>query len=184
MPDLAGPKFRYYCFTGVIDDDGATRLGSALNAAVNEGYDEVHLAMNSQGGLVASGIYLHNHIRALPTKVVAYNIGSVSSIAVAVFVAAAERYCSEHAMFMIHPTAFPNLVGMTWERLRSMGEAALADDERTERILRDATRLPDQMLNARRFSDVHIGPEAARNHGLVHGIAEFKVPAGFQLFQI
>ena len=184
MTDLAGEKPKYYAFTGMIDDNGATRIGLALNAAVNEGCDVIHLAMNSQGGLVSSGIYLYNHIRALPAKVIAYNIGSVSSIAVAVFVAAAERYCSQNAMFMIHPTAFPNLTGMTWERLRTMTDAALADDERTERILRDNTGLTEEHLQARRFSDVHIGPDAARNHGLVHGIAEFQVPKGFQILQI
>ncbi len=73
---------------------------------------------------------------------------------------------------------------MTWERLRSATDAALAEDERTERILRDSTRLPEELLQARRFSDVHIGPDAARDHGLVQGIAEFQIPPGFQVFQI
>lgn len=184
MSDLGGVKPAFYGFTGVIDDAGVTRLATAMNAAVNDGCDEIHIAINSPGGLVSAGVYLYNHIRAMPAKVIAYNIGSVASIAVAVFVAAEERYCSANSMFMIHPTAFPHLSSMTWDRLRAAADSALADDERTERILRDRTRLTDELLNNRRFTDVHISPDAALHHGLVHGIAEFKVPKGFHIFQV
>jgi ATP-dependent Clp protease protease subunit len=94
----------YFGFTGVIEPGGVGRIAGALNAAVNSGVVEVHLAFSSNGGYVADGIYLHNHIRALPLRLAIYNMGSVGSIAVSVFLAAAERYCSQHAMFMIHPT--------------------------------------------------------------------------------
>lgn len=184
MADLAGIKPAYYGFAGSIDDAGVSRVAAAMNLAVNQGFDEVHLAVTSLGGHVHAGIYLYNHIRAMPIRVIAYNTGSVSSIAVAVFVAAERRYCSPNAMFMIHPTAFPSLSGMTWERLRTVSEAALADDERTERILRERTRLPDDLLQARRSRDVYISPEDALTHGLVDGIAEFEVPAGFPIVQI
>lgn len=184
MADLAGIKPVYYGFTGAIDDAGATRIATALNAAVNQNCDVVHLAFNSLGGLVAAGIYLYHHIRALPIQVITYNLGSVASIAVAVFVGADERYCSKHSLFMIHPTAFPNLQGMTWERLNSSAESALAEDERTECILRERTRLPDQFLQARRTRDVHISPQQAVDYSLVNGISEFQVPSGHQILQI
>lgn len=184
MTDLAGTKPAYYGFAGSIDDAGVTRIAAAMNSAVNQGCDEVHLAITSVGGFVHAGIYLYNHIRAMPIRVIAYNIGSVSSIAVTVFVAADQRYCSSNSMFMIHPTAFPSLSGMTWERLRTVSEAALADDERTERILRERTRLPDELLQARRSRDVYIAPDHAFTHGLVDGVSEFQVPPGFQVMQI
>ena len=184
MTDLAGQKPAYYAFAGTIDDAGVSRIAAALNTAVNGGCDVVHLAMTSLGGYVAAGIYLYNHMRGMPLRIVTYNIGSVSSIAVAVFVGGDERYCSPNYMFMIHPTAFPSLQGMTWERLRSTADAALADDERTESILRERTRLPNKILKARRTQDVHITPPDAVTHGLVNRIAEFKVPHGFQVFQI
>jgi ATP-dependent Clp protease protease subunit len=102
--------------------------------------DEVQLCFSSLGGYVSDGIYLYNHIRGLPINMVIHNIGSVSSIAVAVFVAAHERYCSPYAMFMIHPTVMPSQEGMTSERLQSSLNAALADDTRTENILRERAR--------------------------------------------
>src|SRR4029079_15944035 len=101
MPDLIGRKISYLGYTGPIDSGGVSRIAASLNHAVNNSFDEVQLCFSSLGGYVADGIYLYNHIRGLPLCVVAHNIGSVSSIAAAVFVAAQERYCSPHAMFMI-----------------------------------------------------------------------------------
>lgn len=184
MPDLAGVKPIYYGYTGAIDSNGATRIATAFNAAVNSGCDEVHLAMSSLGGFVADGVYLYNHVRSLPVKTVIHNIGSISSIAVVVFVAAQKRYCSTHSMFMIHATTLPAREGMTWELLDSSLQAALAEDKRTESILRERTRLPDELLDARRTKEVHIPPELALKHGLVDGITEFTLPKGAQLFQI
>src|SRR5258708_31293346 len=103
MADLAGQKSAYFGFTGPLDSASATRIAAALNSAVNSSCDEVHLSFSSIGGYVADGIYLYNYIRSLPLKVVAYNVGSAASIAVVVFVAAEERYCSSHSMFIIHP---------------------------------------------------------------------------------
>lgn len=184
MPDLAGLKKAYFGFTGTIDSNGATRIATAMNSAVNEGYDEVHLAFNSLGGYVADGIYLYNHMRALPLKITAYNIGNISSIAAVVFVAAENRICSAYSLFMIHPTMVPANQAMTWGHLDSSLKSALAEDERTESILRERTRLTDDLLNARRYRDVHITPAEAVEHGLATEIAEFVLPNGSQIFQI
>lgn len=185
MADLAGKKIVYYGYAGIIDSNGVTKIASALNAAANNGYEEVYLCLSSLGGYVGDGIYLYNHIRGLPMKVVAHNLGSISSIAVAVFVGAVERHCSPHGMFMIHPTTIgPFQEGLASERLDSALKAALADDMRTENILRERTTLPDDLLDARRFRDVHITPDEALKHGLVHSIREFSLPKGNEIIQI
>ncbi len=171
-------------YTGAIDSDGVGRIAAALNKAVNERYDEVQLCFSSLGGYVSDGIYLYNHIRGLPISVVMHNTGSVSSIAVAVFVAGQERYCSPHAMFMIHPTVMPSQEGMTSERLQSSLNAALADDSRTEAILRERAAIPGEILVARRFKDVYITPREAVIYGLVHGVKEFVLPEGCRITQI
>jgi ATP-dependent Clp protease protease subunit len=184
MPDLAGRKIAYLGYTGPIDSDGVGRIASAINNAVNNSFDEVHLCFSSLGGYVSDGIYLYNHIRGLPLNVVIHNVGSVSSIAVAVFVAAHERYCSPHAMFMIHPTVMPSQEGMTSERLQSSLNAALADDTRTENILRERAAIPEEILVARRFKDVYITPKEAVIYGLVHAVKEFSLPRGNQITQV
>jgi ATP-dependent Clp protease protease subunit len=185
MPDLAGIKTAYFGFTGLIDSGGVTRLCAAFNSAANNAYDEVYLCMNSPGGYVGDGIYLYNHMRAMPFKIIAHNTGSVSSIAVSVFVAATERRCSDHSTFMIHPTSMIGQKdGMMWEHLQSSLNAALADDQRTENILRERTALPDDILGARRVRDIYITPKDALKFGLVHSVAEFTLPRGNEIIQI
>ena len=91
MPDLAGKKTAYYGFTGIIEPGSATRIASAFNIAVNNGYDEIYLCFSSTGGYVADGIYLYNHITSLPIKTTIHNTGTVASIATAVYVASSDR---------------------------------------------------------------------------------------------
>ena len=172
-------------YTGTLDSNGVQRIAAGLNTAVNGGYEEVHLCFSSMGGFgfVADGIYLYNHLRALPIHTVVHNIGSVSSIAVAAFVGADERYCSAYSMFLIHPTTIGG-AEMAAERLQSSLDAALADDKRTESILRERTGLPDKLLSARRRKEVHITPDVALEYGLVHGIQEFSLPKGHEIIQI
>ncbi|MGH8062589.1 MAG: ATP-dependent Clp protease proteolytic subunit [Pseudoxanthomonas sp.] len=184
MVDLAGEKPIFYGYTGPIDSAGATRIAAAFNSALNDGVDVVHFAFSSPGGVVADGIYLYNHLRGLPLKIHAYNLSSVSSIAVAVFVAADKRYCSAHGTFMIHATSFMQLPDMTAQRLSMFLDSTLADDERTESILRERTRLSDELLNARRSVDVHISPDVALKQGVVDEITEFAIPQGYSMFQI
>ena len=174
----------YYGFTGPIEPAGVGRLAGALNAAVNNGVSVVHLAFSSSGGYVSDGVYLYNHIRALPLHLVIYNTGSVSSIAVSVFLAAQQRYCSAHAMFMIHPTTMGQSEGMSARRLQSTLDAALADDDRTDNILRERSRIPEEILASRRHSEIHISPSQAVSYGLVDAIREFLLPKGQEIVQI
>ena len=184
MTDLARKKTAYYGFTGLIDPGSAARIASALNLAVNNNVDEIYLCLSSLGGLVADGVYLYNHIRGLPAEVIIHNTGTVSSIAVAVYAAADIKYCSQHGVFMIHPTEFQPQANMRAEQLQSFLDAALADDQRTENILRQRATIPDDLLVARRFKEVFITPEEAVEFGLANAIRDFTLPKGNEIFQI
>lgn len=184
MPALAGKKTAYYGFTGLIEPASATRIASAFNAAINDNTDQIYLCLSSGGGLVADGIYLYNHIRGLPAEVIIHNTGTVASIATAVYVAADTKYCSQHGMFMIHPTEFQPQANMRAEQLQSFLDAALADDQRTEDILRERASIPDALLTERRFKEVHITPEQALEFGLADAVRNFALPDGNEIFQI
>jgi ATP-dependent protease ClpP protease subunit len=185
MTDLAGNKIAYYAFTGVIDSNGATRIAAALNLAANSGADAAYLCLSSPGGLVADGVFLYNHMRALPIQVITHNTGTVSSIAVAVFVGAGVRYCSAHSNFMIHPTTIgPFKEGVPWMKLESSLKAALAEDQRIEQILRERATVPDNLLNDRRFRDVNINASDAVQYRIASEVREFSLPQGNQIIQI
>jgi ATP-dependent Clp protease, protease subunit len=176
----------FYCgFTGPIDSSSATRLAAAMNHANNEGFDRVHLLFNSLGGYTADGIFLYNHFRSMPIPITIHAIGNVASIALAVYVGGERRLCSKHAIFMTHPTSVPSSAeGMAWERLKASMEAAFAEDNRTEDILRERSSLDESTLAQRRFRDVHFSAEDAVKFGIAHETQEFSLPSGANIIQI
>ena len=184
MPDLAGKKTVYYGFTGLIEPASATRIAAAFNIAVNNGCDQIYLCLSSTGGYVADGVFLYNHIMGLPAEIIIHNTGTVMSIAAAFYIGAKCRYCSKHGVFMIHPTEMPAQASMRAEQLQSSLTAALADDQRTEDILRERACIPDTVLNDRRLREVYITSEQAVEFGLAHEVVEFSLPKGNEIIQI
>ena len=184
MPDPVEKKTAYYGFTGSIEPGSTTRIASAFNLAVNNGCDEVYLCMSSTGGFVADGIYLYNHINSLPISATIHNIGTVASIATVMFVAGSKRYCSEHGVFMMHPTETQPQGNMRAETLQSLLNAALADDHRTENILRQRTSIPDKTLAARGFKEFYITPQESVEFGLCDAVCDFTLPSGNVIIQI
>lgn len=168
----------------MIEPNSATRIAAAFNQAVIDGFGEVYLCLSSTGGLVADGVYLYNHIRSLPLDVTVHNMGTVASIATAVYVAGGKRFCSRHGVFMLHPTAMPEQGNMQAETLQSLLSAALAEDQRTENILRERTSIPDVTLNERRFKEVYITPQEAVEFRLCDAVCDFSLPRGNEIFQV
>jgi ATP-dependent Clp protease protease subunit len=178
-------RIAYFGFTGPLESNSVTRICAALNHAVNNNFNSVYLAFSSLGGFTADGIYLYNHIRAVPIPITIHATGNIASVAVAVFAGALHRYCSRHVLFMIHPTAVPGSAeGISWERLQSMMNAALAEENRTEGILRERCHIPEEFLAARRFSEVHFSAEDAIKFGIAHEIKELALSLGCEVLQI
>jgi hypothetical protein len=65
-------------------------IGQQLAAA----HDEAHLLLSTPSGRVDIGLMVYNMLRALPIKVITYNVGTVNSIGNLVFLAGAERYAA------------------------------------------------------------------------------------------
>lgn len=185
MPDLAGLKVAYLTFCGLIDSTGVGRIAATINQAVNESYDEVYLCVTSLGGYVGDGIFLYNHIRAMPIRVTMHNTGTMASIAATLFTAGQRRVCSPNAIFMMHPVSVGGgSTPMAVEPLQAALRAAGSDEARTEAILRERTTMSDQLLTGRRFTDIYLTAEDALGCGLTHEIADFSLPPGNQIFHI
>ncbi len=162
----------YLGYIGSIESDGVGNIAAALNAAMNEGYEEVYLSMSSPGGMMDDGFFLYNYIRSLPIKVIAHNIGAIRSTAVVIFLSAMERYCSKRSLFMTHTSRIPGL--------EERPEMELVERNRHTTFLREHTNLPDDLLNR----DAVITPEQALEYGIVNGIKELSIPKGSKVFQI
>lgn len=174
----------YFGFTGMIDSASVTKICANLNIAANQG-SPIVLCLSSPGGSVSDGVYLYNHIRALRTELTIHVTGSALSIAVAIMAGAPIRLASKYAQFMIHGTTFgPMNERLSGERLSSLYKGALVEDERTDAILRERTKLPEEMLKAKLSRETYLSPEEALKFGLIHEIREFAIPEGAKLIQV
>ena len=81
-------------------------MGIVAEILVREKPSCLYFLFASNGGSVDAGITLYNFLKALPIKVIMYNIGTIDSIANVIFVAGSERYAAPHATFLFH--------GVTW----------------------------------------------------------------------
>lgn len=73
---------------------------------------------------------------------------------------------------------------MTATLIQSTLDSALADDARTENILRERASIPDDILINRRTKDVYITPKEAVSYRLIDAVREFTVPQGNQILQV
>ena len=184
MTSPLAQKTAYLSFCGLIDSQSVTKIAATLNAAVNGDFERVHMTITSVGGFVSDGIFLYNHIRALPKPITLHNTGLMASIAATLFLASDERVCSPNAVFMMHPVALSAPGAMGAQALQANLSAALADEERIDAILRERANLSDANFTQRRLTELYITAEEALSLGLVHRVEVFRVPPGNQIIQL
>lgn len=180
------PKDFYLSFNLDVNPNSAALLLAACAKVTSMGVENIHLLLNSPGGHVASGIGVYNTLRALPSKVHTYNIGSVDSITNVIFQAGETRTAAEDATFLFHGVA------TTIHAQARFDEAQLS--EILDSIEKDNSRIVD--ILARHTSiDVEQGREFIRKgktlraeealkHGVIEKIGPVNVPPGAPIEQL
>jgi ATP-dependent Clp protease protease subunit len=180
------PTDLYGMFTGTIDPPNLQKFAANIDLACKGmplGLQRVHIAFHSNGGGIGEGISLYNLFRALPFELILYNVGTVSSIAVIVFLGAKIRKVSARGAFMIHKTQTTPQAAIT-PTMKSLTEAAILADNRTEAILRQHIKMPDNRWAHFDHNDLWFSADEAVKFGIAQEIAEFAPPPGTQLFAI
>jgi ATP-dependent Clp protease, protease subunit len=169
----------YLVFTGPITQDNARELIKALGVCVGEGRGEVHLLLNTFGGNVNAGVFLHNVMKGLPFKLVTHNTGTVASIGVAVYLAGDERRACPGSSFYSHGVSSSVTPGeqLNSGRLKEIQQGIDADQATINRILGERTQLDEDELNRRSESETTIDPETAVDEGIAHFVADVEIPA-------
>lgn len=171
-------------FTGPIREPQVTRLMATVDDAVAGGAGTVRLLLSSQGGSVFWGVTAYNHLKGVPARVVTHNLGSVNSVAVALYCAGDERLVTPHGRFLLHPLTAPFKPsslerGQLAERLAGMDE----DERVVSSIIAEATgsRPADIVTAMHERSFWHADEAVAR--GLAHRI-EARLHDGGDVVQI
>lgn len=93
-------------FSAEVNPQTTEGLISAFGALTNQGATEVNLLLSTPGGSVMHGMTIYNTARALPFKLVTWNMGNVDSIGNVIFLAGEERYACPLSTFMFHGVGF------------------------------------------------------------------------------
>ena len=174
----------YATLAGRVDDAMVQRIFTQMASAVSSGVQNLHLLIQSTGGVINDGLALYNYLRKLPISITTYNTGTVQSIAVSMFLAAEKRKASQAATFMIHKATFYAASPTTCVQLSAASQSLMVDDDRIERILKQYIRMPEEKWEVHRFIDLFITADEALAFNLIDEIADFAPPAGATLINI
>lgn len=177
------PETIYATLTGTVDAQMVQRVFNAGSIAVNGGVKTLHLLIHSTGGFIGDGIGIYNYLRNLPIALTTYNVGSISSIAVHVYLSGKIRKVSKTATFMLHKSTYTPTVA-TAERLKMSAEGLLIEDQRSESILRENVKLPPEKWQVHERGDLTLTAEESVQFGLAHAIGDWAPPAGARISTI
>jgi ATP-dependent Clp protease protease subunit len=143
--------------------------------------------MSSSGGMVEEGISLYGFIRSLPVDITIHNIGSIDSIALAVYLAAARRLANPDATFLMHDFYFPQPVPVTNRHQASDISVGLTGARKKfMEVLKGRTGMTDEQFQSLKFLDEASIKTAAtaKEVGITHDIQQAVTPSGAQLFNV
>jgi ATP-dependent Clp protease protease subunit len=176
-PVASGTQEMYAIFCGDINLLNMHILTRGLTTAMGMNVSRLHLLFHTWGGIAGDGVYLYNLLRKLPLEVILYNTGQVASAGAIAYLGAKSRKTTANGIFMIH-RAHNSPQGANASKLKSASDSLELDDARTEAILRDHIKLPDELWKQLEYHDVWISGTDAVKYGLADEIAEFSPPAG------
>lgn len=176
----------YVSFSAVVNQLSTENLLGFLAQQANNGIDEVHLAVSTPGGSVMNGLNAYNVMRAMPFKLITYNVGNVNSIGNALFLAGEQRYACAVSSFMFHGVGFEVTAGTKFEEkiLRERLDSIMNDQQRIGEIIRSRTSIDAREVKRLFLQAATKDTAYALQKGIIHAVREFKVPAGSQLFQL
>ena len=176
----AGPAI-FGTFVGEITAASAKALTTKICFATQNGASSLNLVLQSVGGGVAEGVFLYNFLRAQTIPLTIYYIGSVSSAAVLVYLAAPQRYATHNASFMIHRVHTTQQAVASAE-LAAATESLKIDDQRTDEILKSHLTLSRRQW--RRYDQTYLWLTAQDDlgSGMVTNIGEFAPPIGAPIY--
>jgi len=140
--------------------------------------DSLYFLFSSPGGQVQAGITLYNFLRALPTKIVMHNTGSIDSIATVIFLAGDERYASHSSSFLFHGVQanFPAGAGLSLNQIRERASGLAEDENKIARVITDRSKIQDEEIRRLFREGESKNPDFALEKGFISEIRDAEIP--------
>lgn len=177
----------YFSFHDMIDAPSVNRVIDFTNRAIAE-YKPRRICylLSSGGGSVDSGVTLYNYLRGLPQTIIMHNVGSVDSIANAVFLAGKERYAAPASAFLLHGVTwnFHQNSMHTYPQMLEIMSRFDAAEQMVARIIGEHTSLTTEEVRALFMQGQAKTPQFAKDKGMIHDIREAKIEPGSPIIAI
>lgn len=171
-------KDRIIFLGGPIDDYLANLVIAQLLFLESEDAEkDIHLYINSPGGVVTAGLAIYDTIQYLKTPVSTICVGQAASMGAVLLAAGAagKRFALPHARIMIHQP-LGGFQGQASDiSIHAQEILRLRDD--LNRILARHTGQDFERIAADTERDFFMGSDAAKAYGIIDGVVERKSPA-------
>lgn len=183
--EIGGQKPCCISFNSSIVPATSSPLMGALSNVTNDGYDEIHLFLNTPGGTVPDGIAIHNFILALPVPVVIYNIGTVNSIGNVVYQAGKRKVSAPSSSFMFHGVGF-DITNARFEmkQLREKVSSLENDQALISEIIVRHTKLSAEDVDKLFLEMAFMSAQDALERGITDEVREINLPSGMPIIQL
>ncbi len=164
---------RTISLTGIIDEDVATVMNSALRCLARDSDEDITIYIQSPGGSVSAGFSIFDTVKALRCDVVTVACGMAASMGAFLLAAAGtkgKRWCQPNAEVLIHQP----LGGTSGQAtdIRIHAEHILRMRERLNRILSECTgQTPEKIENDTERDNI-MSADDALEYGLVDRIGD------------
>lgn len=176
----------YVSFIGEINPTTCEVLvGTIAQQIKQHESDEIHLLMSTPGGNVREGIAVYNLLKALPSKLITYNVGQVNSIGNVIFLAGDERYAAVTSSFMFHGVGF-DISNSRFEekQLVERLESLKNDQSLMGEIIAQRTNIDAEEVNGLFLQAAFIRADDAKNKWIIDDVRDVNVPQGAPFVQL
>jgi len=171
-------KERVVFVVGPIDDYMANLVVAQLLFLESENPDkDIHLYINSPGGIITSGLSILDTMRFIKPDVSTLCIGQAASMG-AVLLAAGKkgkRHALPHSRVMIHQPS-GGAQGQATD-IEIQAREILYMRERLNKVMADCTGQPADKIARDVERDLFMSADQAKDYGIIDGILERRIPA-------
>jgi ATP-dependent Clp protease protease subunit len=171
-------KERVVFVVGPIDDYMANLIVAQLLFLESENPDkDIHLYINSPGGVITSGLSILDTMRFIEPDVSTLCIGQAASMG-AVLLAAGKkgkRYALPHSRVMIHQPS-GGTQGQATD-IEIQAREILYMRERLNKVMADCTGQPVDKIARDVERDLFMSADQAKDYGIIDGILERRLPS-------
>jgi ATP-dependent protease ClpP protease subunit len=169
-------KAYYVFYNQQIDIASMRALSRQLANLVEAGVEDITLAINSPGGLLAAALNTFDFITALPARINTHAQGLVLSSATVLFLAGQQRSADRDSRFLFHPAQVTVTGTLTEQQLRDQLSAFNMVGDQVAQIYRERTHLTDDDVQRFARETVIYTADQAKSFGVVQSVGDLRIP--------